>query len=230
MNLKIILSHPQMGENIGAAARIMSNLGFEDLRIVSPRDGWPNEKAQSMAAGGLDVVNKAEVFESLKDAISDISFLIATASDARSMDKPICSPEQAVKIVRDKSNVGLLFGCERTGLTNEELTMADLIIQIPTSDKYKSINLAQAVGIVSYEFSKMLFNKIEHPEKLDIATKGELEHMFVHLEEELDKSEFFKNDDVRHSLKLNIRKMFTRTQLSPQEVSTLRGVIKALVK
>lgn len=228
MNLKIILHKPQMGENIGAAARIMHNFGYADLRIVSPRDGWPNEKAQAMAAGGEKIVENAQVFENLKDAISDLNFLVATSAELRSMEKPICTPEQAVKIVREKRKVGFLFGCERTGLTNEELAMADLIIQIPTHEQYRSINLAQAVCIVCYEFSKMLLRPMPKNEISEQATKEELENMIIHLEGDLDSSGFFKNEDMRDSMKLNLRNMFTRAALTSQEVQTMRGVIKSL--
>lgn len=219
-----------MGENIGAAARIMSNFGFSELRIVSPRDGWPNEKASAMAAGGVSVIQNATIFDNLNDAIADLNFVIATSAELRDLEKPVCNPNQAVKIVREKRNVGLLFGCERTGLTNEELVMADLIIQIPTHEINRSLNLAQAIGIVCYEFSRMLLKPMPLREGDELATKAELEYMFAHLEGELDNSKFFKNDDMRASLKMNLRNMFTRASLTTQEVQTLRGVIKALVE
>ncbi len=227
MSSTIILVAPQMGENIGATARVMSNFGLDDLRLVSPRDGWPNLKANEMAAHGEFIIEKARVFETVNDSIADLNFLIATTANPRYMEKPITSPREVYNLAQGK--VGIMFGCERSGLTNEQLVMADVITQIPTSTINPSLNIAQAVGVMCYE---LFTQDLELPKnkKTQLATKGELDFFLTFLESNLEKTDFFKNKKLAPTMKRNIRNIFTRQSLTSQDTRTLMGVVRALIK
>ncbi len=226
MSTAIILVAPQMGENIGATARAMSNFGLNDLRLVTPRDGWPNPKANEMSAHGEFIIEKARVFETVNAAIADLNFLIATTANPRYMEKPITSPREVYTLAQGK--VGIMFGCERSGLTNEQLVMADVITQIPTSDMNPSLNIAQAVGIMCYELftrdTPTIKNNASQP-----ATKAELDFFLTFLESNLEKTDFFKNKKLAPTMKRNIRNIFTRQPLTSQDTRTLMGIIKTLV-
>jgi len=220
--ISIILISPQMGENIGAVARAMSNFDIEDLRIVNPRDGWPNEKANAMAANGEFIVENAKVFTSVEDAIEDLEFIAATTAQARYLKKESIS-SKSLEIPSCKA--GILFGCERSGLTNEQLAMADVLVKIPTSNKNSSLNIATAAALICYE----LFG--EEPKEIstkDIAPKGELEFFFKYLEESLEDHSFYKNKDMAPTMKQNIRDIFLSKGLGNQDVKTLIGIVKAL--
>ena len=233
----VILVCPQMGENIGAAARAMLNFGLTDMRIVSPRDGWPNEKAYVMASRADRVLDKARVYERTEDAIADLQHVYATTARPRDMIKPVATPRKAGAELRAFHNAGepcgILFGPERTGLSTEDVILADTIITVPVNPTYTSINLAQAVLLVSYEWFQ---SGDDTPgRQLDmgdtrLANKEELVHLFVHLEDELDQSGFFARIEAkRPAMVRNIRNMFQRANLMEQDVRTLRGIIKSLV-
>lgn len=226
MSSSIILVAPQMGENIGAAARAMSNFGLDDLRLVSPRDGWPNPKANEMAAHGEFIIEKARVFETVNDAISDLNFLIATTANLRYMEKPITSSREVFNLAQGK--VGIMFGCERSGLTNEQLVMADVITQIPTSNINPSLNIAQAVGVMCYELFTRNINPLPN-KNTPLATKQELDFFLAFLESSLEEADFFKNKKLAPTMKSNIRNMFTRQSLTSQDTRTLMGVLKSLI-
>lgn len=217
----IILVNPQMGENIGAAARVMANFGFSDLRLVAPRDGWPNEKALEMAAHAKHIVEAAKIYPTLAEASADLEFLYASTARERGIDKLVITPREMVK----RNNIGLLFGAERAGLSNDDLAICDEIISIPVDENCKSINLAQAVGIICYEAS--LLTKPES-EPRELATKQEMQSLFEHLETELDKRGFFQEERKRPGMVNNIRTFLTRAALNPQEGRTLRGIIRSL--
>lgn len=236
-NPSIILISPQLGENIGAAARVMLNFGLNDLRIVTPRDGWPNPKAVDMAKGAKSVVQSAQIFESLKDATHDIHKLYATTARPRDLVKTVITPRKcAFEITKSASkqeNSAIMFGPERSGLANDELVLADSIATIPVGPEYTSLNLAQAISIMCYEW----FSANDKTPQEDLsygksksASKEEVINMFEHLESELDKSDFFKIKDKRPKMVHNIRNMFARAKLSDQDVRTLRGIIKSLTK
>lgn len=210
-----------MGENIGAAARVMANFGIDDLRIVAPRDGWPNDKARDIAAHADKLIDQAKIFANLDEAVADLGFLYATTARNREQDKPVIAPRE----IAHKTKTGFVFGPERTGLTNEEISICDEIISIPVSENFKSINLAQSVAVICYEVSTITLQK---PER-ELAGKKELISFFEHLESELDKHGFFQEQNKKPGMLENIRTLFNRAQLSPQEVRTLRGMIKALV-
>jgi len=182
----IILVRPQMGENIGAAARVMMNFGCKNLRIVAPRDGWPNTKAIDMAVHAAPILEKAKIFDTLEDAIGDMNHVAVTTVRDRDMEKTVLTPREYIAKSHPKKSA-IIFGPERSGLTNDEIALADEIISIPVADDLKSLNLAQAVAVVCYEvFGGKISRKVT--QKNPPAEKAELLHMFKHLEEELQKS------------------------------------------
>lgn len=231
----VILIAPQMGENIGSAARVMLNFGVKDLRIVNPRDGWPNPKAVDMAKGAKQIIHDAQIFTSLADACHDIKHLYATTARPRDMVKTVITPRKcAEKIVHNsktEAKSAIMFGPERTGLHNDDITLSDAIVAIPVSEEYASLNLAQAVSVLCYEYFSIIDDS--PAEKIDFgrsaaATKKELDNLFEHLEQELDSSGFFKVDHKKEKMSQNIRNMFLRSDLTDQDVRTLRGIIKSL--
>ncbi|MCE2991780.1 MAG: RNA methyltransferase [Candidatus Jidaibacter sp.] len=225
MSTVIILSHPQMGENIGATARAMSNFGLDELRIVAPRDGWPNQRAYALAANGEFVLDKAQIFQDLPSAIADIQTLYGTASGDRDMAKSTLAPWQITKNL-DFAKVGILFGCERSGLTNDELSVCDHIIKIPTSHLNPSLNLAQAVMIIAYELGKTnAAATTAHPR----ASKGEVMHMLSFLQTALEERNFFKSQEMKPTMMRNITNLFVKAALTEQEVRTLYGIFKAFL-
>lgn len=226
----VILVEPQMGENIGAAARIMSNFDIVEMRIVNPRDGWPNAKAIAMAAHGAHILDGAKIYTTTSDAIGDINVLFATSAQTRYMNKPVLTPHEmseSIKSLSHETTIGVLFGRERSGLTNEELLLADSLIRIPVSDKNPSLNLAQAVGLIAYEISKTLeLSNPENPQTL--ATKDEMNFLLQTLDANLSEKNFFKNPQMHPTMSQNINNIFTRANLTSQEVKTLHGIFKAL--
>jgi tRNA/rRNA methyltransferase len=230
----IILVRPQLGENIGAAARAMANFGLDDLRIVAPRDGWPNRAAETMAAGGLEIVQNARIFDTAAQAVGDLHRLWATTARSRHMMKPEATPAHAAQEIVSRpegERCGILFGPERSGLENDEVALADTILQVPTVPDNASINLAQAVLLIGYEWFKARDERpeIALPEGVTLpASKEELEGFFEHLIGELDTCGFLRNAQHRPIMVRNIRNMFLRAELREQEVRTLRGVVKCL--
>ena len=233
----IVLSEPQLGENIGAAARAMANFGLLDLRLVAPRDGWPNEKAEAMAAGAGHILEAARVFESTAAAISELNYVLAATARGRAMAKPILTPAEAAKRLMAASAAGfatgIIFGGERAGLSNDEVALADEILTIPTGAGFSSLNLGQAVLIAGYEWLKA--GDETPPERIDHglarpAPREELFRLFEHLEEELEKGGFLYPPGNRPGMIRNLRSILHRARLTDQEVRTLRGVIVALTR
>ncbi len=225
----IILVNPQMGENIGAAARAMLNFGIDDLRIVNPRDGWPNHKAEEMSAGAIDVINNAQIFEKLEDAVKDIEFLYATTIRKRDMVKPVISSAELSNNIKHNIKIGFIFGGEKSGLSNKDITIADNILTIPVGKEYTSLNLAQSVAIICYEWLKTIDNKNhDFGVDRDLAKKESVMLFLDHLLSELEESNFFKVDEKKAKMTDNIVNIFTRIGLTEQEVRILRGVIRGL--
>lgn len=227
-----ILVAPQMGENIGAAARVMANFGLDDLRLVSPRDGWPNPAADTMSAGALPDVVKVQVFARVEDAIADCGMVLATTARPRGMEKPVLGAAEAVGRIRaTPARAGILFGAERAGLPNEAVALSDAILSFPVARSFASLNLAQAVALVAHSYAEAMAsgppegfaNALDAP-----ATRDELIGMMEHLEEELDRAGFFFPDAKRAPMTQNLRNAFTRAGWTSQEVSTFRGAVKAL--
>lgn len=232
----VILSDPQLGENIGAAARAMANFGLSDLRLVRPRDGWPNPKADAMAAGATGILETARIFSTVEEAVSGLHYVLATTARDRAMAKPVLTPEEAAKRLRDAGSAGrrtaILFGGERSGLTNDEVALADEIVSIPTAG-FSSLNLGQAVLLTGYAW--FLAGDRTAPEAIDHggglpAPREELFLLFEHLEDELEKSGFLFPPGNRPGMIRNLRSILHRAKLTDQEVRTLRGVIVALTK
>ena len=233
----MVMVRPQLGENIGMAARAMLNCGLSTLRLVSPRDGWPNERAQRAASGADIVLEKAEVFETVGEAVADLERVVATTARNRELSQRILTARHAATEVRSwigqGRRVGILFGPERTGLENDDMVHADTALSIPLNPQFSSLNVAQAVLLVAYEWAASgddtpLERMAEHATRP--ATKEELANLFDHLERALDQSGFLRNKDMRPSMVLNLRALLQRAQMTEQEARTFHGVIKFLSK
>ncbi len=226
-NPVIILVAPQMGENIGSAARAMKNFNLTELRLVAPRDGWPNEKAEAMAVMAVDIVKKAKIYDSLEKAIADLEYLYATTSIPRSMNKNYVLSQDLLKDYDPTVKTGIMFGRESRGLTNKEIALADKIITINTGD-FNSLNIAQALVIICYElFDASPSSRIANRQKL--ASKLELSYFFEHLFTELEQRKFFRAPEKKIQMTQNIMNIFIRIdKLSNNEVQTLRGIINTL--
>ena len=232
----VILARPQMAENIGATARAMMNCGLHDLRIVNPRDGWPNPVALPMAAGGKSIIETAQVFDTLADAAHDISFM--AAATARQRDMPIRASEPRAigdELVQKakKGRVALLFGPEASGLDNNEVVLADVAVSAPLNPDYPSLNLAQAVLLLAWEWRVAALADLDSDSKSDnsdddAASIKERDYFFQRLEATLDDSGFFSSAEMAPAVKRNIRALINRAAPSRQEISTLHGIIQAL--
>ena len=232
----VILSHPQIGENIGAAARAMKNFGLTDLRLVAPQCRWPNERAQALASGAGDILAAARVYPDIAAALADIRLVLATTARARDVVREILTPEAAARRLQAAAAEGvasaLLFGGERAGLTNDELSLAEAVITIPTAE-FSSLNLGQAVLLIGHEWLKAADTTPASRTRKTIAvpsTRQELIDLFEHLERELDAGGFFFPAAKKETMVRNIRAMILRSGLSDQQVRTIRGMIVALVK
>lgn len=223
----IILVNPQMGENIGAVARVMGNFALSELRIVFPRDGWPNEKAVAMAAGAEAILSDAKIYASTREAIADLEIVFATTIRGRDMVKPVVTAREAVSQFTSKT--GILFGPERSGLSNDDTALSSAILSIPTNPAFSSLNLAQAVAICCYEWFQLQEKPAADKER-QLAEKQEVLAMITHLETALETREFFKVPEMKERMRRNIENIFTRNQLTSQEVQTLRGIIACLEK
>ena len=227
-----ILCRPQLGENIGAAARVMGNFALPDLRLVAPRDGWPNQAAQTMAAGS-PVLDHVQVFSTLKDATADCNLLLSTTATPRDMVKPVVTARQAIKdkiqpAIKSGQRVGVLFGCEKSGHSNEEIMITNAIISLTNNSEFSSLNLAMACGIVAYEWHALSCFKPSSKSAPIRATQKDLEGLYAHLHTELSKARFFYPEEKTAIVMRNIINIFARADLSVQETQTLRGIIKAL--
>ena len=234
----IILARPQMGENIGAAARAMKNCGLVSLRLVSPRDGWPNPAAEPMATNAVDILHSAEVYDSLSDALHDVTFMVATSARPRDMEKPVVTPRQAVaELLRQQTirqdqggRAALLFGSERSGLDNDELMLADYVAQAPLNPGAMSLNLAQAVLLMSWEWRMAALADsglvTDEPEGLsapaDLKTRA---YFLSRLEDILERQGFFATPEMAPVVKRNLTCLFTRSAPTEQELKTLHGIL-----
>jgi len=227
----IILVNPQLGENIGAAARVMGNFGLSDLILVEPRDSWPNDKAVSMAAGS-PVLDAATLVPDVSTAIAPFTRLYATTARPRDMEKPVLTARQAMAeaktAITQGEKVGVLYGAEQSGLSNEAVTAADAIITLPVNRAFSSLNLAQAVSVTAYEWTAEEGAPAEFEPITDLASRENLERMFEHFEDELDRAGFFYPPDKTPLMVQNLRNGFIRGRWTNQEVRTFRGAIKAL--
>jgi tRNA/rRNA methyltransferase len=229
----IVLVRPQLGENIGKAARAMLNFGLDDLRLVAPRDGWPNPSAGPAASGADVVLERAGVFDTVAEAVADCAHVYATTVRKRGLVVPVVSPEQAAREIRSQAEPSaILFGAERSGLETEEVAIAGKIVTVPVNPDFRSLNLAQAVILLAYEWSKL--------ETLAVPTEGEpaeprasqaqLEGLIGQLDEALEAAGYFHPPDRTPATRNTIRTILTKAGWSNREVQALRGMIRALVE
>jgi tRNA/rRNA methyltransferase len=233
----VVLVEPQLGENIGAAARAMANFGLSRLRLVNPRQRWPNDKARMMAAGADRILDDAVLFDSLPAALADCSFVLATTARAHDQAKRVIGAAAAACEIAPRieagENVAIMFGRERNGLENDEVALADRIVTLPVNPAFASLNLAQAVVIVAYEWFKLKSGDklpFAMPQKSPPAPKEQLLAFFASLERELEQVEFFRPPDKRETMQINLRNIFTRMQPTQQDIQTLHGVIMAIAQ
>ena len=233
----VVLVEPQLGENIVAAARAMANFGLSRLRLVKPLQGWPNEKARVMAAGADRVLDGAVLYDSLADAIGDCNFVLAATARNHDQAKPVigaaaAAAEMAPRVASGET-VAIVFGRERNGLENHEVALADRIVTLPVNPAFASLNLAQAVVIVGYEWLKQASDgslPFAMPEKSPPAAKQQLDAFFTNLETELEKVEFFRPEEKRGTMSVNLRNIFQRMAPTQQDIRTLHGVIMAIAQ
>jgi len=229
-----VLVEPQMGENIGATARAMLNFGVSGLRLVNPRDGWPNSRAAATASGAAIVVDNAQVFETLDEAIRDCRFVIAATARRRELAIPVLDPAAAAAALHARigagQNCAVVFGGERNGLSSDDVARAGAILSVPVNPAFASLNLSQAALLVAYEWSRARgFPALENPlEEEAPASRDDLAHLFSHLEAELDAAGYFFPADKRPAMVRNLRAAFSRAGFTEPEVRSLRGAIKAL--
>ena len=231
----VILVEPQLGENIGAAARVMANFGLSRLRLVKPRDGWPNIQARRSASGADRILNDAALYDTLAAAIADCTLVFATTARAHDQAKPVIGADAAAALlaphVRAGENVAVLFGRERHGLENEEVALADRIVTFPVNPAFASLNLAQAVAIVAYEWFKLISGgalPFSMPRKSEPAGKQQVQAFFANLEQALDEIEYFRPLDKRATMLVNLHNIFARMQPTQQDMQTLHGIVMAL--
>ncbi len=233
----IILVRPQLAENIGMVARAMMNCALSELRLVNPRENHLSPAAVSASSGAAGILETAKVYTTLAEAVADTHFILATTARQREMTKPVYNPTPAMDLIATHLTAGgktaILFGAERTGLENNELVIADGIIEIPLNPLHCSLNLSQAVLLVGYEWFKKNNKKDNtHFETngAQPATKGELDALLTHLETELEKRGYFRFADKRERMSRNLRNIFARNQLTQSEIKTLHGVINDLIR
>ena len=232
-----VLVRPQMGENIGAAARAMWNFGLDRMRIVAPRDGWPNSKAAAMASGAGRLLDEAVLADDLPGALADCTYVFATTARVRGLTKPVYAPERAMQVAAEKISTGekvaVLFGPERAGLENEDVARANAIINVPVNPEFASLNLAQCVLLTAYEWRRAS-GKVEM-ERTDMggadwASQLEVEKLADHYEERMEEAGFFFPEHKREGMKINLRNMWSRMPLTGADVRMLHGVLRQMVR
>jgi tRNA/rRNA methyltransferase len=232
----IILVEPQLAENIGSTARAMLNFGLTKLRIVNPRPSWPSDRAMEVSSGAGIVLQQAEVFRSLAEAVADLRVIYATSARPRDMVKEIVTPRRAAQELREHEaagiKVGVIFGPERTGLLNEDIALADRVVTVPLNPDFSSLNLAQAVLLIAYEWHLAADDTPPHSFRYGDGAPAEKHHLMsflTRLEAELDECGFLRQSHMRPTMVRNIRAMFGRASLTDQEVRTLHGILTELV-
>ena len=227
-----ILVNPQLGENIGACARALKNFGFSNLNIVAPRDLWPNTKARMTSVGAYNIIQKAKIYKNVSDAVKEFDLVFASTARKRDINKKHISIINFVKLLSkyEKSNIGIMFGPEASGLSNHDLSLSNFIIQIPTSKKLTSLNLSHAVIVICYEIYKSLnFNKFKKEKILTkLTSKKSIKNLIKFIEDMLDKKNFFKPPEKKKSMILNINNIFGRLELSDKELRILFSIFSSL--
>ena len=232
----VILVNPQLGENIGAAARAMLNFGLTDLRLVAPRDGWPNPASEPTAAGAMQVLESAKVYETTAEAVADLNFLMAATARRRELEIPVMGTGDAGATLRAHPKSGILFGPEKAGLKNADVVLCDYILTYPINPAFQSLNLAQAVILTAYEWSRIgnegeasnLVQPTAEGESLPPAPQDELEGLITHLEGMLAPKGYFFPDARAEATRRNLRTVLTKPGWNHLEIRTLRGVLSSL--
>ncbi len=227
----IVLVQPQLGENIGMCARAMLNCGLERMRLVQPRDGWPNEKAVAASADAERVINGAECFDSVAEAVADCTRVYATTARRRALQLPTDDPTTAARTIREEpGQSAILFGPEASGLDNDSVSYADRILNFPVNPEFNSLNLAQAVLLLGWEWWRDRDTIIPREDRELSEPREALEAFLNRLEDSLEAGEFFKTPEMRPHTMRNMRTLFNRARPSAQELNTLHGMLKALKK
>ncbi|OUV60462.1 MAG: hypothetical protein CBC88_02420 [Candidatus Pelagibacter sp. TMED128] len=233
-NFGFILVKPQLGENIGACARSLKNFGFSKLHIVSPKQSWPNNKAKATSVGAYDIIKKVKIYNHTHEAISNFDIVISLSARKRDINKKHISINQFLKIIKTKKNTkfGLLFGPEASGLSNEDLSLSNYVLQIPTSKKFKSLNLSHSLTLVCYEIFKVFnFKKFDKNIKdIKISSKSNISSLILHLKKLLEKKGFFVPSEKKQSMIMNINNLIYRLEPSDKEVRILASIISSLSK
>ncbi len=236
MSPVIILIAPQMGENIGALARLMSNFAMSELRIVTPRDGWPNPKAQAMAAGGVSIVDNAHIYADFPSAVADLNYIFATGSTIRRLPQPALTPPaaatQAFALQQAEQKVGIVFGRESTGMHNDEVALCQAMITIPCADFNPSFNLAQAAAIICYEFYRAAQQPpslLTNQAKEDLPTHGQIMWLVDYLRDELSKRQFFPTPERAAAAQENIATLLHNANFTARDLNLLISIVKALI-
>ena len=229
-----ILVKPQLGENIGACARSMKNFGFTNLNIVSPKINFPNHKAKATSVGAFDIINKAKVYNKTSEAISNFNIIVSLSARRRDINKKHISLNDFVKLLKKSknSNFGLMFGPEASGLSNEDLSFSNYVLQIPTSPKFKSLNLSHSLTIICYEIFKVFNEKLfeKKTTNIKISSKSKINSLIKHLLGLLDEKEFFLPKEKKHSMLLNINNLIYRLEPNDKELRILASIISSLSK
>ena len=229
-----ILVKPQMGENIGASARSLKNFNFSNLIIVNPKQGWPDSKTKATSVGAYNIIKKAKICSNIIDAVNEFDIVFSLSSRKRDINKKHISIKDFLKIISSKKNLkyGLMFGPEASGLSNEDLSFSNYILQIPTYNKFKSMNLSHSLTIICYEIYKLLnltrFKKGKTLRK--IASKRSVNNLFIFLQRLLEEKNFFKPTEKKKSMMLNINNIFSRLELSNKEIRILSSIFGSLSK
>ncbi len=227
-----ILVNPQLGENIGSCARALKNFGFSDLNIIKPRDGWPNTKAKMTSVGAFDLIKSAKLFDNVDLAVKKFDIVLATSARRRDIQKKNISLSNFSNFIKkyNKVNIGIMFGPEASGLSNQDLSLSNFIIQIPTANKLTSLNISHAVIVVCYEIFKSTNLKKKKKVKIlnKLASKKSIQNMIIFLEKLLDQKKFFKPPEKKKSMILNINNIFGRLELSDKEMRILFSIFSAL--
>ncbi len=232
-----VLVRPQMGENIGAAARAMWNFGLDRMRIVAPRDGWPNPKAAAMASGAGRLLDHAGHFDAVPDAVADCTYVYATTARQRGITKPVLSPQEAMSDAASRiaggEKVAVLFGPERTGLETDDVTLANALITVPVNPDFPSLNLAQCVLLTGYEWRRATTEVAARTTEMagaDWASQSEVDALARHYEERMETAGFFFPEAKASSMKRSMRNLWSRMPLTSQDVQILHGVLRQMVR
>ena len=230
-NVHFILVKPQMAENIGSVARAIKNFNISKLRIINPRCEWPNQKALATSVGAKDILKSSKIFNSLEKSIADLDIVFASTSRIRKVNKRIISIVDLKKKINKEKNIGIIFGPEASGLSNDEIKCADYLVKIPTNNKFSSLNLSHSAIIFCFELFKLFNNKKEtfkSTYKSSFATKSEINKFLNFIIENLDKKGFLQPKHKRNSMIRNINNIFHRINLSEQEIRILLGIFSTL--